>query len=244
MKKILLIGLLLSACISRPPARPLIVMMGQSNMSGRGPWIEEWLNPLVYAFNESMEWESARDPIAFDADDAGHGPINQFSDLYSAQFGEIGLVPCSVGGSSISEWQKGRPLYDACLERISAAGGNVAAVLFFQGERESANPELYGGETVTEGYAQLFEQIILDLRDDIGPFPLIYAQIGAFPELLSEHYVRDAWATIQEEQAIISLDCSAMIETADLSWGNVHFDNAAYDEIGKRFFDAFLALDC
>ena len=84
------------------------------------------------------------------------------------------------------------------------------------------------------------------IREDIGDpnLPFVFAQIGQYPGL---PYPQDYWAVVRAEQASISIDCVAMITTADLSEGDVHFTSEAYDIIGERFYNALapdMLLDC
>ncbi len=244
-----------------PLPRPLVVLMGQSNMSGRGLVDELWSNPLVWEFGNDYKWALARDPIdspigqidAISIDsDAGHGPATRFADLYAARSGAVGLVPCAKGSSTITEWQQGSDLYSSCLQRIAAAGGSVVAILFFQGEAEAENVE---GSSKVRAFAQwgeLFGKFVTDLRRDLNSprLPVVFAQIGAFPTgqcghpQACKHYLAGPWNEVRQQQAGFQMECVAMITTDDLSEGDVHFSAAAYDVIGVRFAEAFFSLDC
>jgi hypothetical protein len=226
--------------------------MGQSNMSGRGVVDEQWSNPLVWEFGNDYQWALARDPIDSPAGqidtvsidyDAGHSPATRFADLYAARFGEIGLVPCARNSSTITEWQQGAPLYSTCLQRIAAAGGNVVAVLFFQGEAEAENVEGSVKVRAFANWGELFGKFITDLRRDLNSprLPVVFAQIGAYP---IKHYLPGPWAQVRLQQAGFQMECVAMITTDDLSDGDVHFSAAAYDVIGARFAEALFSLDC
>ncbi|HEY4761548.1 MAG TPA: sialate O-acetylesterase [Thermoguttaceae bacterium] len=235
-----------------PMPLPLVVLMGQSNMSGRGIVDEQWSNPLVWEFGNDYQWALARDPIdspagqidAVSVDyDAGHSPATRFGDLYAERFGEFGLVPCAKNSSTITEWQLGGGLYSSCLNRIVAAGGNVVAILFFQGEAEAENVE---GSAKVRAFAQwgeLFQKLVTDLRRDLNSpkLPIIFAQIGAFP---TKHYLAGPWNEVRQQQADFQMECVAMTKTEDLSDGDVHFTSEAYDVIGTRFAEALFGLDC
>ncbi len=244
-----------------PSLRPLVVLIGQSNMSGRGVVDEQWSNPLVWEFGNDYQWALARDPIdnfvgqidrvSIDFD-AGHGPATRFADLYAARFGEVGLVPCAKDSSTITDWQLGGGLYSSCLNRIAVAGGPVVAILFFQGEAEAENVE---GSSKVRAFAQwgeLFGKFVTDLRRDLNNprLPVVFAQIGAFPTgrcghpQACKHYLADPWNEVRQQQADFQMECVAMITTDDMSDGDVHFSAAAYDVIGARFAEAFFGLDC
>ncbi len=235
-----------------PMPRPLVVLMGQSNMSGRGVVDEQWSNPLVWEFGNDYKWALARDPIdsfvgqidRVSVDyDAGHGPASRFADLYAERFGAVGLVPCAKNSSTITDWQLGGGLYSSCLQRIAAAGGNVVAVLFFQGEAEAENVEGSVKVRASGQWGELFGKLVTDLRRDLNSprLPIVFAQIGAFP---AKHYLAGPWDEVRQQQAGFQMECVAMITTDDLSEGDVHFTAAAYDVIGARFADALFSLAC
>lgn len=228
---------------------PLIVLMGQSNMSGRGTPVLEWSNPQVQIFGNDYQWHPASNPvdsgagqvdmISFD-EDAAHSPAPEFADLCAERYEQIGLIPCAKGGSTMSEWVAGQPLYETCMQRVGAAGGRVAAVLFYQGEGDAA----LALDGTPGRWADLFASMVASLHQRFGQVPIVFAQIAAFPDENASGYSRADWDYVQQQQEDIELDCVVMITTQDLSFGYVHFGNAEYDEIGRRFAEALFQLDC
>eukprot|EP00884_Botryococcus_braunii_P019973 jgi/Botrbrau1/665/Bobra.0161s0049.2 len=70
--------------------------------------------------------------------------------------GPIGLVPCAFGGSSVSQWQPGQPLYSRLENRtvaaMSAPGACLRALLWYQGESDcdtEENASLYASRFAT-----------------------------------------------------------------------------------------------
>lgn len=114
-------------------------------------------------------------------------------------------------------------------------------VLFFQGEAETA-VQAGPHEKHPERWAELFQQLVSDFRDDFGPVPFVFAHIGAFPAHEANHYNADAWALVQSQQNQVAIGCVSSIITGDLSGGEVHFYNAAYNIIGWRFFQALRCI--
>ncbi|CAN1274115.1 Probable carbohydrate esterase At4g34215 [Linum perenne] len=59
--------------------------------------------------------------------------------------GVVGLVPCAIGGTAISQWEKGGELYGELIKRSEAAvaigGGRIRALLWYQGESDTNNRE-------------------------------------------------------------------------------------------------------
>ena len=96
---------------SETPAEPpqgmkLILCIGQDNMAGRTKATDEDRVevPNAYKLDRDGKWVAAKTPYHFDRRTAGVGPVDDFVRLYLADRpGEsVGVVPCAVGGSSIS----------------------------------------------------------------------------------------------------------------------------------------------
>jgi hypothetical protein len=128
----------------------LYLLIGQSNMAGRGKVEKEdrTPHPRVLALNKQDEWVPAVDPLHFDKRSAGVGPGLAFGKaLADADKGvTIGLIPCAAGGSPITVWKKGgywkqtssKP-YDEALRRTALAQkrGVLKGILWHQGESDS-----------------------------------------------------------------------------------------------------------
>ena len=91
----------------------LYLLIGQSNMSGRGVITEknkEEGRPNVFMLTKENTWVPARNPLHFDKPKiAGVGPGLSFgiSMAKGNPTHKIGLVPCAVGGTSIDSWKPG-----------------------------------------------------------------------------------------------------------------------------------------
>lgn len=102
----------------------LFLLMGQSNMKGRGAMPEEPKHDprIVMMHVKDDQWYLARHPLHLTGDaqtfkghdNAGVGPGLAFAEAMAEAHPKsaIGLVPCAVGGSSIQLWQKGAKLYE------------------------------------------------------------------------------------------------------------------------------------
>ena len=158
----------------------LYLLMGQSNMKGRGIMPDEPKRDprIVMMHLKDDAWYLARHPLHLvgDAktfaghDNAGVGPGLAFAEALITQNPKvaIGLVPCAVGGSAINLWQKGARLYDEALRRAKRAlqatmpvKGRIRGVLWLQGEA-NANA---AGLAVHE--AKLLK-LVDDLRADLA----------------------------------------------------------------------------
>jgi len=85
------------------------------------------------------------------------------------EFGVIGLVPCAIGGTIISEWERGKELYSEMIKRAKASlrdGGTIRALLWYQGETDTVN--LHDAQL----YQRRLHKFFSDVRDDLQ-FPLL-----------------------------------------------------------------------
>lgn len=237
----------------------LFILAGQSNMTGWAPLPDN--NPFderVFTFGNDYHWRVAREPV-----DSAYHQVDQVSADGEALFGPsvafalaslsrnpdivIGLVPCAKGASTILQWQRDlsdQSLYGSCLKRALAASamGHVSGIMFFQGETDALNPDLYPyPEPKASEWAELFTQFITDLRNDLGnpELPVVYAQLGGngAPEAFSN------WELVKQQQISVQLPQTAMITTDDLLlMDGLHFTTDSYINIGRRFADAYWEL--
>ncbi|OIT28683.1 PREDICTED: probable carbohydrate esterase At4g34215 [Nicotiana attenuata] len=147
----------------------IFILAGQSNISGRGGVInhsnrpgvanETWdgvipreceANPSILRLSGGLTWVEAQEPLHKDIDvnnTCGIGPGMPFANTVlkrDPSVGVIGLVPCAVGGTSITEWAPGGFLYKQMIRRTKAAtrcGGRVRALLWYQGESDTKTLE-------------------------------------------------------------------------------------------------------
>lgn len=238
----------------------VFLLLGQSNMKGRGVMPEEPARDPRIAMMHLRDdlWYVARhplhlvgDPLTFHgADNAGVGPGLAFARARLAHDpkARVALVPCAVGGSSIRLWHRGARLYDAALRRAllarqatAAAGGVIRGVLWLQGEADAT------AEGLPEYEASLL-RLVDDLRVDLGipDLPFLACTIG---EMRREDAPEKLRLKSEMNRLLLSLpskrawtDC---VDARDLTThlGDfVHFDSAAQEEIGRRYAHRYLEL--
>lgn len=249
-----------AAITQLPPGQErvdLFLLIGQSNMKGRGVMPEEpSRDPRIAMMHmKDDQWYVARHPLHLTGDaqtfaghdNAGVGPGLAFAEVVLARTpkARIGLLPCAVGGSPIAQWQKGAKLYDEALRRAKlaldqtkSAGGRIRGALWLQGEAD-ANPE-----KLKVHEASLL-RLIDNLRADLGEaaLPFVACTIGEMRP--DEGTSRKA----EMNRLLLSLPekraKAACVDARDLKSNigdNVHFDTAAQNEIGRRFAAKYLAL--
>ncbi len=228
----------------------LFLLMGQSNMKGRGVMPEEPKRDprIVMMHLKDDQWYLARHPLHLTGDaqtfkghdNAGVGPGLAFAETLAAANPQsaIGLVPCAVGGSSIKLWQKGAKLYDEALRRAKLAlqktapiKAQIRGVIWLQGEANANPAEL-------PLHADHLKAMIESLRGDLAlpELPFIACTIG---EMKGEEALKNIKAMNDILLALPkSVPHTACVDARDLKThigDQVHFDTAAQEEIGRRF---------
>jgi hypothetical protein len=238
----------------------LFILAGQSNMSGMGdiPKSRMETNPRIYVFGNDYHWKLAKEPVDDPSNQvdsvsedrpAGFGPAMSFATTVLEQYPDmvIGLIPCAKGGSLIHEWRRNlndNTLYGSCLKRVRAASvmGEVAGLLYFQGEIDAVDPKEHPDRTfLPDRWADEFAVLIQDWRRDLNlpGLPVVFAQIGTNTE--PERFKN--WAVVKEQQRKVRLPLSAMVTTDDLPLKDyVHFTTESYQIIGQRFAQAYIKL--
>jgi hypothetical protein len=127
----------------------LYLLIGQSNMAGRGVSDAEskMKNPKILMLDSLNNWVTATDPVHFDKPSAGVGPGISFAKemLAENKIISIGFIPCAFGGSPIKVWEPGAVYlkvfhpYDDALKRTRLAmqQGVVKGILWHQGESDN-----------------------------------------------------------------------------------------------------------
>ena len=192
---------------------------------------------LLYGRDAVPDELQPRDPLRNKG--AGLG-LSFGKELYSLTGVPIGLIPSAHGGTSMEQWnprlreEGGSSLYGATLQRFSRVGGNVAGILWYQGEGE-ANPELVAP------YPARMTALVDAFRTDFGQpdLPFSYVQIGRVisAESLGWTWNVDGWNGIRESQRVWSMSRphTAMVASIDLELDDlIHIGTQGLKRLGKR----------
>lgn len=227
-----------------------VLMLGQSNMAGRGDLgqVKPIRNLLCYMLRMGR-WQPMCEPVNPDRGifegrfRSGVSLAASFADEYARHFeSPVGLIPCADGGTQISQWMPGELLYDHAVmqTKLAQRTSNLKAILWHQGESDCLSDE------TVEAYRQRFLRIIAQLRKDLGAedVPLI---LGELPWQIGEK-----WKTQGRERKLNAIlrqlvlevpKCAiASAEGLTLKPDCLHFDSEACREFGKRYFEAYLSL--
>ena len=227
----------------------LYLLIGQSNMAGRGKVAKEdqTAHPRVLKLDKQDRWVPAVDPLHFDKPMAGVGPGLSFGKALAEADAkvQIGLIPCAAGGSPITVWKKGaawrqtrsKP-YDEALRRVAIARerGVLKGILWHQGESDS-NPK------AAPLYAERLDDLIARLRKDLG-VPNAAFLVGGLSdtalERKSEAKVVDQ--ALRQLPSQVKRTAYVSAEGLGLKSDNAHFTAASARELGRRYAQALLAL--
>ncbi|KAF3956655.1 hypothetical protein CMV_018243 [Castanea mollissima] len=233
----------------------IFILAGQSNIAGRGGVVNNTItgiatwdgivppqcspNPSILKLSANLTWVLAQEPLHSDIDFNkinGVGPGMAFANYVLGKdpnFGIIGLVPCAIGGTKISQWEKGTFLYKQMMKRTQASvqnGGTIQALLWYQGESDTESQE------DAKSYKAKLEKFFLDVRDDLQSpmLPIIQVALasgsGPFIEI-----VREAQMGI-DLMNLRTIDAKGL----PLELDNLHLTTAAQVQLGKMFADTFL----
>jgi len=196
-------------------------------------------NPSILKLSANLTWVLAHESLDSDIDFNkinGVGPGMAFANYVLGKdpnFGIIGLVPCAVGGTKISLWEKGAFLYKQMMKRAQASvqnGGTIQALLWYQGESDTESQE------DAKSYRAKLKKFFLDVRDDLQSpmLPIIQVALASG----SGPYIE----IVREAQMGIDLLNLRTIDAKDLPLepDNLHLTTAAQVQLGKMFADTFL----
>ncbi|MBD2752391.1 sialate O-acetylesterase [Spirosoma validum] len=253
MRKIQLISclqLLFSAFAFRqdvPPRLQLFLLIGQSNMAGRGAVdAAQQPNPHIWMLTKELSWVPARDPMHFDKPAViGVGPGLAFAQKLAATYPalNIGLVPCAVGGSGIDVWKPGayyEPTksypYDDALRRAKKAleQGQLAGFIWHQGESDST-PDKAGV------YEEKLVELVNRFRKELNApnVPFVVGTLGDFvvkrnPDAKTVNdALQRATQHIPDSYCVLS---SGLTDKGD----STHFDTRSAQTLGQRYADVFI----
>lgn len=231
-----------------PPGDPakfdLILLVGQSNMAGRGKVEEADRQPdsRILTLNFMDDWCCQGQPIHFDKPIAGTGLGFAFAKLAADKNPGVtlGLIPCAVGGTSVRLWQPGQKLYQDAIKRTKLAmqSGKLKAILWHQGESDSNRAD------TAEGYGARLKTTLEGFRKDLDApnVPIILGELGEFTFTKKDgtetfaRSINDQIKAVAAELSNVTVVASrGLTDRGD----SLHFSSEALREFGKRYFEAW-----
>ncbi len=219
------------------------LMIGQSNMAGRGflkdvpPIYDEHIKML-----RNGKWQTMVEPINYDRPNAGVGLASSFAAAWHSknQTEEIGLIPCADGGTSLEDWNVEGVLFKNAIfqSRLAQKTSKLRGILWHQGEND-CHPNN------AKNYGEKFSAIIQTLREELEVLniPLIIGGLGDFliKGLYGEHF--KSYSIVNEELEKFARNTpNCYFVTASGLTANpdeIHINAASQRIFGIRYFEAF-----
>lgn len=219
------------------------LMIGQSNMAGRG-----FLHEVPPIINERIKmlrngkWQMMAEPVNYDRPVSGVSPAASFADAWCSKYPEetVGLIPCAEGGSSLDNWAVDGELFLHAVSeaRFAMRHSTLTGILWHQGESDSA-----GGS-----YKVYYDKLLLIVQAlrkalDAPEVPLIIGGLGDFlgKSGFGEHcveyeYINDALQKFAFEQPNC---CFVSAQGLTANPDGIHVDAISQRYFGLRYFEAF-----
>lgn len=228
----------------------MYLLMGQSNMAGRGKVesIDTLTHPRVFMLDKELNWVPAKDPVHFDKTVAGTGLGLTFGKIMANENPgtRIGLIPCAKGGSSINQWfrdslHRGTKSYPynemTSRARRAMASGTIKGILWHQGESDTKS------EITVNSYEQKFYAMLDSLKSDlkIETIPIVIGELGYFyvqkrPLAGKLNKVLDQLADENDYVGLVHSD--HLGHKGDTT----HFNSDAYHALGARYATKMIQL--
>ena len=231
------------------------LMIGQSNMSGRGK-----IGDLPALPNDHVSvwhgegFEPATEPVVRDRPFSAEGMGLSFGNTVFALTGwDVALIPCSLGGSPLKDWQPGETLYENAVRDTVAAvknGAELAGILWHQGETDAKERE--ASETYAARLQKTIGGILADVRaacvkEDVSKriparVPVVVGEIGSFLDKEEYPYVPlvneqiRAFADAHEDCACVS--SRGLTDRGD----RLHFNTRSQRLLGLRYAECWQEL--
>ena len=223
------------------------LLIGQSNMAGRGDFGEVAKIDDDKCFMLRMgRWQRMSEPINPDRavlEGDFHSGTNlgaSFAYRYRTHFDrKVGLIPCADGGTRISMWMPGTPLFDHAvfMTRLAMRSSSFGGILWHQGESDCNDREF-------PHYKDRLIRMICAIRSELDAenLPFILGEIPWEIDLKWNHgdYPPKLNAIIREVAS--ELPNCRVVSSKGLTMkpDGIHFDSRGLREFGNRYFDAYL----
>ncbi|MBV8328346.1 sialate O-acetylesterase [Chryseobacterium sp.] len=222
------------------------LMMGQSNMAGRGYTKEV---PPIFDEHIKMQrnglWQIMSEPVNFDRPSAGVGLAASFAACWRQdnKQNEIGLIPCADGGTSLDDWAISGALFENAISqaRLAQRTSRLAGILWHQGESDSSPEKALQ-------YGEKFSVIIRALRQElhIPEVPLIIGGLGDFLSngIFGQYFTSSPLVNQALEDFAAAYANSYFVTAKGLTANadDIHFNARSQRLLGVRYYNAFRNL--
>ena len=221
------------------------LMIGQSNMAGRG--LRNEAIPVDTSHIKVLRngrWQPMYRPVNNDRQAAGVSLAESFAEQYAKTYGvDVGLIPCADGGTCLEQWKPGSILFDHAVfqAKLAARTSTIVGILWHQGEGDCDTASF-------TTYQERFERMIASLRAqlDLPDVPVLVGGLGdflidcpLFDTLKNYGEVNQALKSVAAADPSIGfVPAEGLTSNPDL----LHFNSKSLHEFGKRYFDVYQTL--
>ena len=155
------------------------LLMGQSNMAGRGRLNEaKEIDKSHIRIMRNGRWQPMFRPINPDRSFSGVNLAESFAEKYAEKYGvDVGLIPCADGGTTLEQWKEGSILFENAvnLARLAQRTSRIVGILWHQGESDCPDDRY-------PLYREKFEAMLSAFRRETGlsDVPVIVGALGDF----------------------------------------------------------------
>lgn len=227
------------------------LMVGQSNMAGRGKLDGAPILSDSRCFTLRMgRWQAMTEPVNLDRSpfpgfgaQSGAGPAPRFAQLYAQTFDcRTGLIPCADGGTSIDQWAPGGILFDHAVfqAKLAMRTSTLSGILWHQGEADCKRLE--DVSAYPEKFFRTMKAFLRELGTDL---PIVIGELGR-PEL--GFYSSDSESLVEFNRQLPELAAQlprcrvASSEGLVCQGDGFHFGTADIRKLGERYFEAYKIL--
>ena len=239
------------ACSAGAQDMRLFLLVGQSNMAGRGRNYQNDNadNPAIVKLDKDGNWVSATEPVHFDKRAAGAGLSTSFAREYiKSNPGEkVGLIPCAVGGTGIRRWVPGGDLFKKAVERarIAEKDGQIIGILWHQGEHDASAKEradIYERQltAVVEGFRKELGSQVTFVAGGLGEYLPNHRNKQGEPDIPYSKEVTAATRRVMERLPRCGFASSEGI--TETIGDTLHFSTSSLREFGRRYYAVWSAL--
>lgn len=260
--RIFLLGILLCGCLSKVSAQKneydIFLLIGQSNMAGRGYMIdgdEDVIDDNVFILNDNGEVVPARNPLnqystirkemSMQRICPGFGFAKKISKKVCKKYDrKILLVVNARGGTTLNQWAKGETgegYYEEAVRRTRQAMqyGELKAILWHQGCGDARKHNVYM-DKLSAFVASLRADLNADvpfIAGELGQWRPNVADFNAMIHTISENIPDSDWVSTKGCQPIVTKKSNGKPDLKD-----PHFDRRSQIILGKRYADKVLKM--
>jgi len=226
-----------------------VLMIGQSNMAGRGELGD--VPPIVNrdCFMLRMgRWQPMHEPVNPDRGifegkyHSGISPAASFADTLARESGHrIGLIPCADGGTAIARWAPDEVLFEhaVMMTRLAMRSSRLIGIIWHQGESDCHD---YRPREYRENFLRTMTALRRAL--DAEALPLVIGEISE--NITGQWDVGDNPPKMNRllHELAGELPCCGIVGAKELPLkpDGIHFSAASCRELGVRYCREFLHL--